>query len=65
LQLGKSLFPERYRKDKATLKKSITGLLTVLSLFRGKFKDFKIDNTIFRKNFIKRTEGIKISKIAI
>jgi hypothetical protein len=52
------------RNSKAALKKSIIQVLGyIFSLLSDKFKDFKVDNTIFEKPFYpKNTE---ISEIAI
>jgi myosin-crossreactive antigen len=49
-----------------TLKKSIIqAFLVHLFTFNDKFKDFKVDNTIFEKLFYPKNTVLEISEIAI
>jgi hypothetical protein len=48
-----------------TKEKHHTSLLGIFSLLSDKFKDFKVDNTIFEKLFYPKNTVLEISEIAI
>jgi hypothetical protein len=58
--LGKTCLPESVRKEiqSCTLKKSIIQAFLV-HLFCDKFKDFKVDNTIFEKAILSKEYSIR------
>jgi hypothetical protein len=59
--LGKTCLPESVRKKfkSCTLKKSIIQFLVHLFTFFDKFKDFKVDNTIFEKAILSKEYSIR------